>query len=198
MLTQTAADGSTWDVLEETRTQSATIESCRGRHQHAKVRGGLLEPKVLHDMWMVEVLESLTLRLESLHYRVLSRVVLVAGRLGQLNLLDCDHLARCRIERKVDPTIRALPEQFASNPFESGCTRVKRMKARMKRKTHSVGQATRECPWTPHRRKLSLLQHGCPKVWYSSSSSFGWHTRPDQLPSTCGQSCSCVLAPQYE
>ncbi len=70
---------------------------------------------------MIKILESLTLELQCLHNRDLPRVVFVTCRSGDLDLLYGNHLPSSGIQRQVDATEIALPNEFTPNPFEYGC-----------------------------------------------------------------------------
>lgn len=102
-LLQHTSDRTTGDIFEE----------------DTQIRRGLFESEVLDDVWMVKVLESLTLHLQRLNDSRLSTVTHIAGSLRKFNLLDCNHLTRRGIEGQVYASIRALADQFTTNPLES-------------------------------------------------------------------------------
>ena len=101
-LLQHASDRATGNVFEE----------------DTEIRRGLLESEVLHDVGVVKVLEGLALHLQSLNDSRLPAVTHIARCLGKFNLLDCDHLTRRGIEGQVYASVRALANQFTTNPLE--------------------------------------------------------------------------------
>ena len=90
------------------------------RGVHAQVCRRLLEAKVLHDMRVIQVLQRLAFQLQRFHDRNLSRVVLVARRSWNLDLLDSDHFTRRRVEGKIDFAVRSLADELTTNPTEDG------------------------------------------------------------------------------
>jgi hypothetical protein len=70
---------------------------------------------------MIKILEGLTLQFQCLHDCDLPRVVFVTRRSGNLNLLYSNHLPSSGIQRQVDATEIALPNELTPNPFEDGC-----------------------------------------------------------------------------
>lgn len=93
-LLQHTSDRTTRDVFEE----------------DTQIRRGLLKSEVLHDVWMIKVLESLALHLQRLNDSCLPTVTHIAGSLRKFNLLDCNHLTRRGIECQVYASIRALAD----------------------------------------------------------------------------------------
>jgi hypothetical protein len=84
----------------------------------------LLKSEVLHDVWMVKVLECVALRHEGLHYLQLPAVTLVTRGLGQLDLLHRNHLSGRRVQRQVDTSVCSLANQLSLDPFEDRCLAV--------------------------------------------------------------------------
>jgi hypothetical protein len=98
-----------------------TLEMQRIEHAldlHAQIGRGLLKPKVLDNVGMVQNLERLALKLQRLHDGDLPRVVLVTSGPRDLDLLDSDHLTRRRIESQIDTAIGPPADELASNPLE--------------------------------------------------------------------------------
>lgn len=71
---------------------------------------------------MIEVLKGLALQLQGFDNADLPRVVLVAGGPRDLDLLDGNHLTSCGVQRQVDAAVRALPDEFATDPTEDRCS----------------------------------------------------------------------------
>jgi hypothetical protein len=69
---------------------------------------------------MVQVLERLTLKFQCLHDRDLPRVVLVARRSRNLNLLYSNHFPSSGIQRHINTTKIALPDKLSPDPLENG------------------------------------------------------------------------------
>lgn len=91
----------------------------KARDLHAQVCRSLLKPKVLNDVRVIQILQRLTLQLQSLHDSVLTRVISVARCLRQLHLLYCYHLSSSRVQSQVDTTVRPFSDEFSSHPLES-------------------------------------------------------------------------------
>ena len=81
-LLQHASNRTTGDVFEE----------------DTQIRRGFFKSEVLHDVRVVEVLESLTLHLQRLNDSRLPTVTHIAGSLRKFNLFDCNHLTRRGVE----------------------------------------------------------------------------------------------------
>lgn len=69
---------------------------------------------------MIKVLEGLTLDLQCLHDCDLPRVVFATGCPRDLNLFYSNHLPSTGIQRQVDATKIAPPNELTPNPFEDG------------------------------------------------------------------------------
>lgn len=104
------------------KTQKRTLEG--ERNLHAQEVWRFLEPKVLYNVRMVQVLEGLALKLQCLHNCDLSRVILVTRRSWNLDLLYSNHLSSSGIQRHINTTKIALPNQLTPNPFEYGCESI--------------------------------------------------------------------------
>ena len=73
---------------------------------------------------MIQILEDLTLQFQCLHECDVPRVVFVTRVSGNLNLLYSNKLSSGGIQRNVDATGIALPDELTPNPFEDGCKGV--------------------------------------------------------------------------
>src|SRR6266550_9142217 len=71
-------------------------------------------------MWMVQFFQSLTLQLQGLHHGCLSRVISIACRLGQFDLLDRHHFTCVGIHGEIHSSICAFAYELTANPFK-GC-----------------------------------------------------------------------------
>ena len=117
-LAQHAPDRSTRNVLEESAHSQYQFEPT-DPHLHAKHIHRLFETKVLHDMRMVQISQRVALRLERVDDDDLPPIRTVAVRLGKLDLLDRDHLARRSIESEIYAAICATSDELAAHPLES-------------------------------------------------------------------------------
>ena len=69
---------------------------------------------------MIEILEGLALELQSFYNCDLSRVVFVTRRSRNLDLLYSDHFTSRSIQRQIDASKIALPDELTPNPLENG------------------------------------------------------------------------------
>ena len=96
----------------------------RGTCLHAQVVLRLLETQILHDVGVVKIFEGLTLRLQCLDDRHLTRIVLVTGSTGNLDLFDSDHLTGRCVQGEIYTTKSTFADQLASDPFENSCMNI--------------------------------------------------------------------------
>ena len=101
MSTRTCAVGRTQDVHRE--------ELC-----------SLLDPEVLHDVGVVEVLEGLVLGSQGIQDLLLARVVRSECGAGDLHLLDGHDIPRGDIHAHVYTAVAPLAYEFTADPQE-GC-----------------------------------------------------------------------------
>lgn len=101
-----------------TENQGRTLGKETGSHAQEIWR--FLKPKILNDVRMIEILEGLALKLQSFYNCDLSRVVFVTRRSRNLDLLYSDHFTSRSIQRQIDASKIALPDELTPNPLENG------------------------------------------------------------------------------
>lgn len=89
-----------------------------GSYLHAEEFFRLFETKVLDNIQVVELLQSLLLGFKSLDDANLPYVVLVADSLRHLDLLHSHHLSRGDIESEENATVGTLANQLSLHPLD--------------------------------------------------------------------------------